>query len=225
MTLAALAELVDASDSKSDGGNSVGVRVPQAAHIPQSPFLRLILKREFARNSLHFRISTESGPSSPLFYFLMDVRRASALIVPVVDPLGYELVDIKFVTEHGRRILRVFIDREGGVSVGDCEKISRELETLLEVEGVLGDRSVLEVSSPGLNRPLTKEAHFVRSIGKMAAITTTKAPEEYGDRRNYKGMLLRVENGKVVIEVDRKEYHVPLSLIEKAHLVYQVGGK
>lgn len=161
------------------------------------------------------------GRRAHFFIFdFMDLKRVRSLVEPVLDPLGYELVDARFVSEYGRRILRLFVDREGGVSVGDCERISRELETLLEVEGVLGDRSVLEVSSPGLNRPLTKEAHFLKYVGKMASIATVRPPEEYGDRRNYKGLIVSVEDGRVVVEVDRQEYRIPLSLIEKAHLVF-----
>lgn len=146
-----------------------------------------------------------------------DTQRVRSIIEPVLGPLGYELVDAKWFTEHGRRILRIFVDREGGVSIGDCERISREVETLLEVEGILGERSVLEVSSPGLDRPLTKEAHFVQYAGKSAAITTSQPIE---GRRHYKGLLKGLENGEIVIEIDRKDYRVPLALVERAHLVY-----
>lgn len=150
----------------------------------------------------------------------MDVRKVRSLVEPVLEPLGYELVDARFLTEHGRPILRLFVDREGGVTIGDCERVSREIETLLEVEGVLGGRSVLEVSSPGLDRPLTKPAHFEKYAGKVAAVTTSRPVEAYGDRRNYKGLIRGVEEGTVVMEIDRQEYRVPLELIEKAHLVF-----
>ncbi len=151
----------------------------------------------------------------------MDVRKIRSLVEPVLEPMGYELVDARFLTENGRRILRLFVDREGGTTVGDCERISRELETLLEVEGVLGERSVLEVSSPGLDRPLTKESHFVKFAGKTAAVTTSRPVDAYGDRKNYKGLIRGVEQGQVVMEIDRQEYRVPLDLIEKAHLVFE----
>jgi ribosome maturation factor RimP len=153
----------------------------------------------------------------------MDLKKVNGLLEPVLGPLGYELVDARFLTEHGRHILRLFVDRvdrEGGMTVGDCERVSREVETLLEVEGILGERSVLEVSSPGLNRPLTKEADFTRFAGKAAEIATTQPIEAHGGRRNYKGTLRGVENGEVVVEVDQKDYRVPLALIERAHLVY-----
>ena len=149
-----------------------------------------------------------------------NLERIRFLVEPVLGPLGFELLDARFLTEHGRRILRLFVDREGGVTVGDCERISHELETMLEVEGVLGERSVLEVSSPGLDRPLTKLEHFQKYAGKMAAVTTARPIDEYGGRRNYKGLIRSVENGAVVMEIDRQEFRVPLGLIDKAHLVF-----
>jgi ribosome maturation factor RimP len=149
------------------------------------------------------------------------LERVRFLIEPVLQTMDCELVDARFLTEHGRRLLRVFVDREGGVTVGDCERVSREIETLLEIEGVLGERSVLEVSSPGLDRPLTKPAHFEKYAGKSAAVTTSRPVEAYGERRNYKGLIRAVEDGKVVMEIDGQEFRVPLDLIEKAHLVFE----
>jgi ribosome maturation factor RimP len=151
---------------------------------------------------------------------LANLERVRFLVEPVLRTLDCELVDARFLTEHGRHILRLFVDREGGVTIGDCERVSRELETMLEVEGVLGERSVLEVSSPGLDRPLTKPAHFEKYVGKVAAVTTSRPVDEYGDRRNYKGTIRAVEDGRVVMEIDGQEFRVPLELIEKAHLVF-----
>ena len=151
---------------------------------------------------------------------LSNLERIRFLVEPVLNPMGYEMVDARFLTEHGRRILRLFVDREGGVTISDCERVSREIETMLEVEGVLGERSILEVSSPGLDRPLTKPEHFQKYAGKMAAVTTAQPIDEYGGRRNYKGLIRSVEDGQVVMEIDRQEYRVPLGLIEKAHLVF-----
>ncbi len=150
----------------------------------------------------------------------MDTKKIQDLIVPVIESLGCEFVDVRVVTEMGRKILRVLVDYEGGVSVGQCEKISREIETLLEVEGVIGDRCLLEVSSPGLDRPLVKESDFVRFTGKVAAIRTREAMDPVTNRRNYKGLLKGVEDGSVVIEVDGQEYKITQSLIEKANLVF-----
>jgi len=151
---------------------------------------------------------------------VMDLKRLKLLIDPVLTPLGYELVDVRYVVEQGRSIMRVMIDCEGGVKVDDCERASREIETLLEVEGDIRDRYHLEVSSPGLNRPLVKEADFVRFTGKVAAVKTREPIDEYGGRRNYKGLLKGVEEGRAVMLIDGQEYRVPINLIEKANLVF-----
>lgn len=149
----------------------------------------------------------------------MNIEKIRLLVEPVLVTLGYELVDVRFVVEQGRSTLRVFVDKEGGVTVGDCERVSREIETLLEVEEVVRDRYLLEVSSPGLNRPLVQEKDFVRFAGKTASLTTT---EPIDGRRNYKGFLKGVEEGKAVMEIDGKEYRVPLKLIGKANLCYKI---
>ena len=153
------------------------------------------------------------------FFCFMDrsLQKAFDLIGPILLPLGFELVDLQLATEPGRRILRVLIDKEGGISVGDCEKASREIETAIEVEEVIRERYSLEVSSPGLDRPLVKEADFVRFAGQTASIKTREPIE---GRRNYKGTLKGVEAGEIVIEVDHQDYRIPWKLIEKANLVF-----
>lgn len=147
----------------------------------------------------------------------VDLEKVRSLVSSVVAPLGYELIEVRFLTEMGRGVLRVMIDKESGVTVGDCQRVSRETETLLEVEGVVRDRYLLEVSSPGLDRPLVKEADFVRYAGKTASIKTREPIE---GRRNYKGLLKGMEDGKIVMEIDKQEYKVPFELVERARLVF-----
>ena len=149
----------------------------------------------------------------------MDIQKIRVLVEPVIAGLGCEVLEIRFLTEMGRRVLRIAIDRPEGVQVGDCERASREISTLLDVEGI-GDRYFLEISSPGLDRPLVKEADFVRFTGKMASLKTREPVVEHGGRRNYKGTLKGVEEGRVVMTIDGQDYWVPLSLIERASLVY-----
>jgi ribosome maturation factor RimP len=153
----------------------------------------------------------------------IDLQKVRVLAESVFSPLGYELVDLEFVTEHGLPTLRLFVDKEGGITVGDCQRMSREVDTLLEVEEAVlgrGGRYHLEVSSPGLNRPLVKEADFAKYVGKVASVRTSVPVPEYGDRRNYKGVIQKVENKAVEMLIDGKEYQVPLELIEKARLEY-----
>lgn len=147
----------------------------------------------------------------------VDIGKVRGLVEPILTELGMELVEARFLSEQGRPTLRILIDREGGVSVGDCERVSREIETLLQVEEAIPASYNLEVSSPGLDRPLVKESDFVRYAGQKASIRTREAME---GRRNYKGLLKGVEAGEVVVEVDGQDYRIPVGLIEKAHLVY-----
>lgn len=151
----------------------------------------------------------------------IDVERARHIIEPILGSLGLELIDVRFVVDQGRPVFRILIDKTGGVTVGDCQKVTREIETVLEVEGVISGRYFLEVSSPGLDRPLVREADFFRFMGQMA---TVKTREPIEGRRNYKGLLKAVEEGQIIMEIDRKEHRIPMGLIEKAHLVYE-GGK
>lgn len=167
------------------------------------------------------------GPLRPICFF-MDLKKIQTLVEPVLVEMGCEWVDAKIVFEHGRKILRLLIDKnkevkEGGVTLGDCEKVSREVGVLLDVEGAVEDRYTLEVSSPGVNRPLIKLADYQKQIGKVISV---KTHEPIDGRRNYKGILQRLEenvNGgekvTLIILIDGKEYQVPLDLVEKAKLV------
>ncbi len=139
-----------------------------------------------------------------------------ALAAPVVEGLGMELVDLVYTAEHGRKVVRLFIDKPGGVTVDDCSDVSREFGTVLDVEDPIPQRYVLEVSSPGLDRPLVKEKDFIRYMGKKARIKTKEAIE---GRRNFKPVIDRVEGGKVfVTDFDGLKFEIELSNIEKARL-------
>jgi len=151
---------------------------------------------------------------------LVDLEKVRSLVEPVTGQLGYELLDLRFLTEQGRHLLRLTIDKEGGVTLADCQRVSREIETLLEVEETVRERYHLEVSSPGLDRPLVKESDFVRFAGKTISLKTREPVVEYGGRRNYKGLLKGVENRSVVMVIDGQEYRVPFDLMERAKLVY-----
>lgn len=143
-------------------------------------------------------------------------EKIRALAEPLLAGMGMELVDLVFVTEHGRHVLRVFIDKPGGVTVDDCGDFSREFSTILDVEDPIPQRYMLEVSSPGLDRPLVKEADFKRFAGKKAKI---KAKEAIEGRRNFKAVIDDVAEGKVfVTDFDGKKFEIALSNIERARL-------
>ncbi len=140
------------------------------------------------------------------------------LLEPVAAGLGYELLEIEFGSAGRSSLVRVYIDRTdgAGISLDDCERVSRAIEAALDAEDLIGHEYRLEVSSPGFDRPLRTAAHFARFAGSEASIELATPIE---GRRRFKGRLGRVEDGNVMIEVDRKEWTLPLSGISKARLV------
>jgi len=146
--------------------------------------------------------------------------KIETLIDPVLSRLGYELVLLQYQRDRGGHVLRLFIDKidGSGVQLDDCAEVSREVGTLLEVEDPLADRYHLEVSSPGLNRPLVKEKDFVKHVGQRVKVLTHEAIE---GRKTFTGILLGFEDGHVVIEVDKKNYRVPQGDIARANIEYQ----
>jgi ribosome maturation factor RimP len=134
------------------------------------------------------------------------------LIDQAVTGLGYELVD--FETSPRARLLRVFIDRQEGVTIDDCAAVSNHLSRLFVVENVDYDR--LEVSSPGLDRPLKKTADFVRYAGQQAQLRM-RLPIK--GQRNFSGVLAGMKNDLVLLQGIEAAYELPLEQIEKARLV------
>jgi ribosome maturation factor RimP len=145
-------------------------------------------------------------------------NRLFGLLEPVAAGLGYELIDIEFSAVGRDSVVRVYIDRTDGAAVGldDCERVSRAIGAVLEVEDPIGHEYRLEVSSPGFDRPLRTAAHFARFAGSEARIELA-APIE--GRRRFRGLLGPVADGNVTIEVDRREWKLPLAGISKARLV------
>ena len=138
------------------------------------------------------------------------------MIEPVVTGMGYELVDLQ--ASNGGRFLRLFIDKpvgsNAGINVDDCAAVSRQLSRVLEVEGVDYDR--LEVSSPGLDRPLRQEKDFVKYAGHKARI---KVRVPVAGQRNFVGVLRETRGGKVDLEVDGKTVSLELANLDRARLV------
>jgi len=147
------------------------------------------------------------------------LRKINSLLEPVIEDLGFELVDIEYLMERGRWILRIFIDKEGGVSIRDCVMVSKEISPILDVEDPIESSYVLEVSSPGLDRPLTKEKHFIQAIGKKVKIKT-ELPVE--GRKNFTGFLEDYRDGIAYINVEGKVFSLNIDEIEKANLIYEI---
>jgi ribosome maturation factor RimP len=149
------------------------------------------------------------------------VKEVGRFIEPVLDETGVELVDIEYVFERGRWVLRIYLDREGGITLDDCARVSREIGDLIEVKDVLLREYVLEVSSPGLNRPLKKEKDFLRAIGnrvKVKMVTPVKGC------RNFTGYLRDLKDGALYLEVENNLVLLPLQDLKKANLVYEFGN-
>jgi ribosome maturation factor RimP len=139
---------------------------------------------------------------------------------PVADDLGLEIVDVVYTNVQGRWILRIFIDKPGGVMIDDCSSLSRELGTILDVEEIIPRRYSLEVSSPGLDRVLNNEKDFIRFAGKEVQIRTKEALE---GRKNFKATLAGVEDGSVVLtDAEGGRWVIALGNIERANLVIEV---
>ena len=134
------------------------------------------------------------------------------LVEQAVNGLGYELVD--FETSPRARLLRIFIDSPQGIVVEDCAKVSNHLSRLLTVENIDYDR--LEISSPGLDRPLKKAADFERFAGQEAQVRT-RLPID--GRRNFSGVLMGIKDGVVSVQGSEKSFELPLDQIDKARLV------
>jgi ribosome maturation factor RimP len=144
--------------------------------------------------------------------------RISAIVEPIIQSEGMELVDLDYRRESRGRVLRLFIDREGGVTVNDCASISREVDRNLEVENIPPGPYTLEVSSPGLNRPLKKEADFHRFRNQQIKVRTSVVFE---DRKTFRGKLLACHDGVVEIEGERRVIKIPLAQIAEANLEYE----
>jgi len=145
-------------------------------------------------------------------HLLQEVR---PVVEPILQSQGMELVDLEYQREPQGWVLRVYIDREGGVTVEDCAEVSREVGTTLEVRNLIANPYVLEVSSPGLTRPLKKAEDFLKYRTRLVKMKTFKPIE---GQRNFKGTLLGLEGEKVRLEVEGRIYEIPLQEITKANL-------
>ncbi|WP_455209032.1 ribosome maturation factor RimP [Kaarinaea lacus] len=142
-----------------------------------------------------------------------------ALIEPAVAALGYELVGMEQLSQGRHSLLRIYIDSGDGITLDDCERVSHQVSGILDVEDVIHGHYSLEVSSPGLDRPLFSMDHFQRFIGKQAKIRLTTPLD---GRRKFNGVIRAAGDNLVVLEVDTQEIELPFSAIEKANLVPEI---
>jgi ribosome maturation factor RimP len=142
-------------------------------------------------------------------------ERLIALIEPVLGRLGYELVELEYAAGRSQAVVRLFIDKPDGITVDDCERVSRETAALLDVEDPIPTAYTLEVSSPGFDRLLRTPAHFERFVGSRVFVEL-KVPR--AGRKRYTGMLSAVGAMGIELEVDRQKVEITFEEIGKARL-------
>ena len=142
--------------------------------------------------------------------------KTESLILPILQRLDFELVDVEYVKEGSIYYLTFVIDKEGGITVNDCEVVAREMNDLLDKEDFIPDSYTFEVSSPGLGRPLKKEKDYVRNMGKEVEIRTYRAINR---SKEFYGLLTAYDNDSVTIDADGEEMcfnRVDIALIRQA---------
>lgn len=138
------------------------------------------------------------------------------LLQPAIERLGYELSDLEARLSGGRGVVRVFIDKPGGIGLEDCEKVSLAVSALLDVEDPVAGKYDLEVSSPGLDRKLTKIEHFQRFKGETVKVQMRFSIE---GRRRFRGTLVSSDDESIVVNVDGESHTLPMAMIDTARLV------
>ena len=145
----------------------------------------------------------------------MQREKLTALLQPVVEGLGYVLWELECAPGRGSGFVRLYIDADAGITVDDCERVSRAVSEVLDVEDPITGQYTLEVSSPGLDRPLRTAAHFARFVGETVFV---ELAEPQDGRRRYSGSLKAAGAETIEVEVDGRRHVLPVAGIRKAHL-------
>ena len=138
------------------------------------------------------------------------------MLRPAVEQVGKELLGIEYISAGNHSVLRLFIDHENGIDVDDCAEVSRHVSAILDVEDPISTEYGLEVSSPGMDRPLFDKEHYEAVIGETI---TVKLSIPLNGRRKFKGPLVAIENDTLIVAVDGIDYEIVLSNVMKANLV------
>jgi len=142
-------------------------------------------------------------------------KRVGAVALPVLEEMELELVEVQYRREQSGWVLRLIIDKQDGISLEDCAAVSREISQLLDIEDFVDQAYNLEVSSPGLNRPLKSMADFERFTGRMAKIKTI---EPIAGEHVFIGRIKKTEGETIILEIGRKEVTMPFSQVARARL-------
>lgn len=142
-------------------------------------------------------------------------ERLQAMIAPVVESLACELWGLEYITQGRYTTVRIYIDAPAGVSLEDCEKVSRQISALMDVEDPIDGEYTLEVSSPGLDRPLYTAAQYALYVGETVSLRLRLAID---GRRRFKGVVTAVEDETLLLSVDNKVVRIPVDSIDKGTL-------
>lgn len=142
--------------------------------------------------------------------------RLTEMLQPAVDALGFELLGVEFLRAGNHSTLRVYIDHENGISVDNCADVSHQVGAILDVEDPISTEYSLEVSSPGMDRPLFTVEHFAKVVNETVSVKLN-VPQD--GRRNFKGTLVEVEGDMININVDNQVFSILIDNVQKAHLV------
>jgi ribosome maturation factor RimP len=143
-------------------------------------------------------------------------QELETLLTPTVAALGLRVWGIEYLGQGKRSMLRIYIDRDEGVTIDDCEAVSKQVSELLDVEEVLTSAYTLEVSSPGMDRVLFKPEQYAESIGETVDV---RLNYPFEGRRRVIGALTGLENDEMVVQVEDSEYQIPLSNVQRARIV------
>ena len=144
-------------------------------------------------------------------------QKLTEMLRPAVEEVGKELLGCEFISAGNHSVLRLFIEHENGIDVDDCAEVSRQVGAILDVEDPISTEYNLEVSSPGLDRPLFELAQFEAVIGETINV---RLSIPLNGRRKFKGKLVSIENDTLVVSLDGEEYELIISNVDKANLVY-----
>ena len=149
----------------------------------------------------------------------LDSQSLESLCAPIVEGLGFELWGVEFRSSQKHAHVKVYIDHQDGITVDNCSDVSHQISGVLDVEDPISVPYTLEVSSPGLERPLMKIEHFERYVGQKIKVRLSWAVE---DRKNLNGELIKVEGEEITVLMEGEEFIFPINAVKRANLIYSV---
>ena len=153
---------------------------------------------------------------------MAQVIQLNELLEPVVESMHYEFVGLEYLSGANPAVLRIYIDHENGINVDDCADVSRQISAVLDVEDPIAGEYNLEVSSPGLNRPLFNAEHYIKCVGERVKLQTRY---HIDGRRKFTGTVLAADQHQIQLEIDNTQVTLSMNDVEKGQLIFDHGRK